>query len=164
MLPRLLESLTARARARGLTDAEWARRAGVRKETVSRLRGRSDCDLSTLQALAREVGATLALQEVPAAHAPQLDRAAEAHLVALAARGPVQADVWRAAGPAPFMAGLAVLMASAHGADRAAWLSLAEQLHPGSTRPRAFQAWLQRSPLKPSRFLPMALQARRNHA
>lgn len=165
MLSHLLDSLTARARARGLTDTEWARRAGVRKETLSRLRGRRDCDLGTLQALAREVGASLALQDMadpaPAGFPVRLDRAAEARLLALAASGPGRLDDWRAAGPPEFMAGLAVLMASKRGPDRARWLALAEQLQHGSSSLRAFQDWLARSPVTPSRFLPMLAHAPR---
>jgi len=33
-LPALVSALTRRARAMGLTDVEWATRAGVRKETL----------------------------------------------------------------------------------------------------------------------------------
>ena len=167
MLDTLLQALTARARIHGLTDAEWARQAGVRKETLSRLRRRHDCDLSTLQALARPLGATLTLGDLPAAATDtdfpaNLDREAEAKLLALAASGPDDVARWRAAGPAPFMAGLAVMVASDNGPDRPRWLALADALHPGATRPQAFQAWLDRSPLKPARFLPM-LQMERRH-
>ena len=119
MLNTLLDTLTARARAQGLTDTEWARRAGVRKETLSRLRRRQDCGLSTLQALAREVGATLALSEAfapPAARFPAtMDRATEARLLRLAASEAADVAEWNAAGPPAFMAGLAVMLASAAG-------------------------------------------------
>src|SRR5690606_20180727 len=116
MLAELLDSLTAKARALGMTDAEWARRAGLRKETLSRLRRRRDCDLSTLQALASQVGATLALGNAPT---PSLDapfpdtisRDQEARLLALAAGGPEDVTAWRSTGPPTFMAGLAVMLA-----------------------------------------------------
>lgn len=168
MLNELLDGLTARARAQGLTDAEWARRAGVRKETLSRLRRRHDCDLSTLQALAREVGATLALGDIlsPRQQDPfpaSLDRMQEARLLRLAANGSPDVAAWREAGSATFMAGLAVLLASERGPDRRRWLDLAEQIQPGASQPVVFQHWLGRSPLSPSRFLPM-LRAERPHA
>ncbi len=167
MLNTLLDTLTARARAQGLTDTEWARRAGVRKETLSRLRRRQDCDLSTLQALAREVGATLALGEAfapPAARFPAtMDRATEARLLRLAASEATDVAEWNAAGPPAFMAGLAVMLASERGPSRRRWLDLAERLEPGSSRPESFGLWLERSPLRPSRFLPM-LDAERRHA
>lgn len=167
MLNELLAGLTARARAQGLTDAEWSRRAGVRKETLSRLRRRRNCDLSTLQALALEVGATLALG-IPSVSAeepfPQtMDRAQEARLLRLAASEPPDIAEWNLAGPPAFMAGLAVMLASERGPGRRRWLDLAERLHPGSSRLEDFQHWLQRSPLRPSRFLPM-LEAERNRA
>lgn len=167
MLNQLLDDLTVRARAQGLTDAEWSRRAGLRKETLSRLRKRNDCDLRTLRALAREVGATLAIGDAlpvsKAAFPVTLGRDDEARLLALAARGPANAHAWASAGSPDFMAGLAVLLAGARGSERPRWLALAEQLQPGATDPDAFQAWLQRSPLRPSRFLPM-LEATRHHA
>lgn len=168
MLNSLLVALTARARAQGMTDAEWARRAGVRKETLSRLRRRRDCDLSTLQALAQEVGATLALGEVHATPVQDpfpatMDRTWEARLLTLATSTTPDPVEWNAAGPPAFMAGLAVMLASERRPDRGRWLALAEHLQPGSSRPEAFQQWLDRSPLKPSRFLPM-LEAERSHA
>jgi len=164
MLNTLLDTLTARARAQGLTDTEWARRAGVRKETLSRLRRRQDCGLSTLQALAREVGATLALSEAFAARFPAtMDRATEARLLRLAASEAADVAEWNAAGPPAFMAGLAVMLASERGPSRRRWLDLAERLEPGSSRPESFGLWLERSPLRPSRFLPM-LDAERRHA
>lgn len=167
MLSQLLDDLTVRARAQGLTDAEWSRRAGLRKETLSRLRRRNDCDLRTLHALAREVGAALAVGDAPpvprTAFPDTLDRDDEAQLLALAARGPANVHAWRHAGSRDFMAGLAVMLASERGPDRPRWLALAEQLYPGATHPDAFQAWLHRSPVRPSRFLPM-LDAMRRHA
>ena len=169
MLTSLLDTLTAKARAQGLTDAEWARRAGLRKETLSRLRRRHDCELGTLLALARQVGATLALGDTPPAPADDdpfptaLNRDEEARLLALAARGPQDVAAWQSAGAPTFMAGLAVMLASERGQDRQRWLGLAERLQPGASEPAAFARWLQRSPLRPSRFLPL-LDAERRHA
>jgi hypothetical protein len=53
------------------------------------------------------------------------------------------------------MAGLAVMLASSPEADRRALLNLAETLHPGATELSVFGTWLRRSPVRPSRFLPM---------
>lgn len=156
-LSALLATLTTKARARGLTDADWARRAGVRQETLSRLRRRNDCDLATLQALATQVDAQLAVMEAttPDGLFPaKLDRADEARLLALAASN-ASPQAWAASGPRFFMAGLAVMLASQRGQDRRKLLELAETLHPGASTPIAFNRWLQGSPLRPSRFLPM---------
>jgi hypothetical protein len=66
------------------------------------------------------------------------------------------------------MAGLAVMLAGAPGHDRSALLELAERLHPGATEPPVFARWLERSPVRPSRFLPAvkahSRQARARHA
>ena len=61
-LARLLDSLTVSARASGLNDSAWAAAAGFSKETLSRLRRRSSCDLSTLVALAKAAGASLSVK------------------------------------------------------------------------------------------------------
>lgn len=161
----MLSALRVQARRRGLSDAAWARAAGLRKETLSRLRGRRTCDLATLAALARAVGAELTVS-APAAATPDghfpagLKRGDEERLLALCASGRVDPDEWRRAGPTFFMAGLAVMLASARGFDRSRYLALAEQLHPGASTPEAFARWLAGSPLRPARFLPM-LEARR---
>lgn len=168
ILPDLLARLTAQARALSLTDAQWAARAGVRGETLSRLRRRSSCDLSTLQSLASAVGVRLALDEgvsgatTPDGHIPaMLDRDAEARLLALAASGNLADEAWTAAGPRFFMAGLAVMLAGEPGLDRRGLLALAERLHPGMTEPAVFTLWLDRSPMRPSRFLPLLEMERR---
>jgi hypothetical protein len=167
LLSELLGELSARARAQAMTDGEWAARAGIRKETLSRLRGRNDCDLATLQALATATGARLGIDSGSATtadgHFPAtLDRGAEARLLALAARPRADFDAWAASGPRFFMAGLAVMLASQRGQDRRHLLDVAERLHPGASEPGVFARWLRRSPLRPSRFLPM-LDAERRH-
>ena len=169
-LGRALEELTRRARGLGLSDTRWADRAGIRKETVSRLRRRESCDFATLQALAQAVGACLAVLEMPApdaspdGHFPaSLDRAYEERLIELCAYPHLSAERWASAGPRFFMAGLAVLLASARRSERRALLALAERLHPGASEVAVFDRWLQRSPLRPSRFLPL-LEARLDHA
>lgn len=168
-LSQILASLTAHARGRSLTDSEWARQAGVRKETLSRLRGRNTCDLATLLVLADVVGLTLGLAQpglpTPNDHVPAtLPRDAEARLLALAASGNLDPGAWSAAGPRFFMAGLAVMLAGEPRRDRRALLELAESLHPGASEPAVFARWLQRSPLRPSRFLPLLAMERQRAA
>src|SRR6266404_2891753 len=65
-LAQTVAALTGRARALGLTDTAWANRAGVWKETLSRLRSRETCDFETLRSLAHAVGARLGVLEMPA--------------------------------------------------------------------------------------------------
>jgi hypothetical protein len=62
------------------------------------------------------------------------------------------------------MAGLAVMLASAGNTDRRGVLDLAERLHPGASEVSVFTRWLDRSPLRPTRFLPLVDAARRTHA
>jgi hypothetical protein len=168
-LPRVLTVLTKRARALGFSDSEWAKRAGVRKETLSRLRGRQSCDFETLRLLAHVVGAGVGVLEgsppdaTPDGHFPaSLDRDYEEQLVELSAAGDLQPERWTGMGPRFFMAGLAVMLASDD--DRRGLLDLAERLHPGATDVSVFNRWLERSPLRPSRFLPLVDMARRTHA
>ena len=158
------------ARAVGLTDTQWAARAGVRKETLSRLRHRSTCDLATLNALAEAVNARLELVTTSGAitssdgHFPAgVDRDYERQLVELCASRSLALDRWISLGPRFFMAGLAVMLASVTGYDRRGLLALAELIHPGISEPAVFSQWLERSPLRPSRFLPQ-LNAERSHA
>ncbi|MGD0504824.1 MAG: hypothetical protein ABSD02_18970 [Steroidobacteraceae bacterium] len=167
-LKELMDSLTVAARNKGLNDASWASAAGFSKETLSRLRRRSSCDLSTLMALAHAAGAklsvTVAAQPATTSdgHFPsELSRDYERQLLVLCASRQLDPGVWAAAGPAFFMAGLAVMLASNADADRRGLLALAEVLHPGATEVPVFAHWLKRSPLRPSRFLPMlAVQTR----
>jgi len=161
-LHRLLDSLTVSARKNGLNDAAWASAAGFSKETLSRLRRRSSCDLSTLVALADATGASLSvtigaeLETTPDGHFPrELSRDYEHRLLTLCASRKLDLGAWAAAGPAFFMAGLAVMLASNADANRRGLLALAESLHPGATEVPVFARWLKRSPLRPSRFLPM---------
>lgn len=170
-LSAFLDSLTRAARTAGLTDAGWAQRAGLRKETLSRLRRRASCDLTTLMALAAVVGARLAVvrddlpDRSPDGHFPvALGRRYEQQLVELCASRDLEPGVWAELGPGFFMAGLAVMVASDSGFDRRGLLSLAEHLHPGSTEPAVFEKWLARSPVRPARFLPMLGMETRNAA
>ena len=165
-----LSALTRQARALGLTDTQWANRAGVRKETLSRLRHRQSCDFETLQSLAQAVGARVGVLEVQTpdatadGHFPAaVDREYEERLVELSVSGDLDPRRWIAAGPRFFMAGLAVMVASVRNSDRRALLALAERLHPGASEVEVFNRWLERSPLRPTRFLSQ-LDARAAHA
>lgn len=162
VLAETLSELTDRARARGLSDTEWANRARLRKETLSRLRRRHTCDLETLTSLAQVVGAHLGVLTLqppctgPVAHFPaDVGREYEEQLVRLCSSKRLNATHWAALGPRFFMAGLAVMVASLGGRDRRGLLALAEEIHPGVSEPAVFARWLERSPVKPSRFLPL---------
>lgn len=164
-LPKLLQEMSAAAAARGLSHRQWAFAAGVRPETVSRLRHRDDCDLSTLEVLARAVGLTIEAAPAPAvrakkfAHMPaHYGREEEEQLLDLCLAREPDLERWRAAGPSFFMGGLAVMLAGVDGYDRARFLDLAEALHPGVTTAEAFAMWLEQSPVRPSRFLPLLEQ------
>jgi len=157
----LLGTLSAVARHAGWSDAEWARRSGLPKETLCRLRSRSTCDFATLDALAQSAGATLGVTGGASRTSASglwpavIDRPLEARLAAaLGARSTCVGD-WRPLGPPFFLAGLAVMLASVSELDRLKYLDLAEALHPGATEPRVFAKWLAETPLPPSRFLPM---------
>lgn len=165
----VLAALTQSARNQGLNDTEWAARAGLRKETLSRLRRRSSCDFTTLEALARVVGSKLTVvgdtgrASSPDGHFPPgVDRDFEERLLRLCAARALEPQRWLSAGPAFFMAGLAVMLASAPHFDRRAMLALSESLHPGASEPAVFARWLERSPVRPSRFLPMLEMELRN--
>ena len=162
----LLDFLTSLARQLNLTDSEWARRAGLRKETLSRLRGRESCDFATLRALGDVVGGRVGLLDKrrPGTTADglfpaSLDRDYEELLLELCASRNVDTDRWASSGPRYFMAGLAVMVAGVDGFDRPRLLALAEQLHPGASEPVTLTRWLKESPVRLSRFMPM-LEAR----
>lgn len=160
-LPDLLAALSSLARQAGWSDAEWARRSGLPKETLCRLRSRSTCDFATLDALARAVGAGLEVKaNASRATADGLwpaivDRPLEARLVAVLGARSTRPDDWRPLGPPFFLAGLAVTLASVAELDRQRYLDLAEALNPGATEPRVFAKWLAETPLRPARLLPM---------
>lgn len=157
----LLEQMSAAAKARFATAAAWAAASGLPKETLSRLKGKASCDLSTIAALAQAAGCrVVAVPGAPAQggeHMPRpYGREHEERLLDLAASGNVDPGVWRALGSAFFMGGLAVLLGSARGFERERYLRLAEALHPGVSTPEVFGLWLRQSPLRAARFLPMA--------
>jgi DNA-binding phage protein len=155
----ILGELSAAARKRGLTDSAWARLAQLPKESLSRLRRRRDCDWATLERLATAIGLRLAVVQPADAdlardgHVPlALTREHEERLYRLIRSGDTTPSTWRAQGPAFFMAGLAVLLASAGNHDRRKLLQLAEVLHPGISEPAVANIWMQRTPIEPSRF------------
>jgi hypothetical protein len=157
----VLSALTQAARKFTLNDSDWAARAGLRKETLSRLRHRSSCDFATLEALAAVVGCQLVVapelrpETSLDGHFPlQANRDYEQRLLELCATRSLDPARWIALGPRFFMAGLAVMLASVTGFDRQGLLALAESLHPGASEPSVFAQWLKRSPVRPSRFLP----------
>lgn len=161
-LTALLDKLTRAARTRGLNDTRWAARAGLRKETLSRMRSRQSCDFKTLIMLADAVEMRLEATSVtladltPDGHFPAaLYREYEERLLRLCASRALEVQRWADTGPGFFMAGLAVMVASGDGFDRPGLLALAERLHPGASKPDVFQYWLDRSPVRPSRFLPL---------
>ena len=174
-LNNLMVTLTRDARREGLTDTAWAARAGLRKESLSRLRRRDTCDFATLHALAEAVGTRVDVHPAPTAglspdgHFPaEVNRDLEERLADLCAQDETGPDRWTELGPPFFMAGLAVMLAGAPGHDRSALLELAERLHPGASEPPVFARWLERSPVRPSRFLPIvkahSQQTRARHA
>lgn len=160
-LSAVLGALSAVARQAGWSDAEWARRSGLPKETLCRLRSRTTCDFATLDALALALDATLAVKARDGRNSADgrwpavVDRSLEARLVDLLGSGSTRVSDWRPLGPPFFLAGLAVMVASLPEFDRSKYLDLAEALHPGATEPRVFAKWLAETPLPPARFLPM---------
>jgi hypothetical protein len=161
----LLAELSEAARRHGLSDSEWAAQSQIRKETLSRIRSRLNADFTTVEALARTVGAHLevrcadALTLTSDGHFPtKLSRDDEERLLQLAATRVIDEQRWRSGGPQFFMAGFAVMLASLRGMNRHQLLELAEHLHPGSSHPDVFSLWLARSPLKASRFAPLLME------
>jgi len=169
-LAQTVAALTNRARGLGFSDTEWATRAGVRKETLSRLRRRQSCDFETLRSLAEAVGADLGVfearpPETADGHFPAtLDRDYEERLVELSLSGDLDLERWARIGPRFFMSGLAVMLASGESTNRRSLLDLAERLHPGASEVSVFSRWLERSPLRPTRFLPLVDMGRRTRA
>jgi antitoxin (DNA-binding transcriptional repressor) of toxin-antitoxin stability system len=95
----------------------------------------------------------------PAPMPKSLSRAEEERLLQLVASGDLRPSRWRRAGDQQLLAGLAVLLGSVDMGDRERLMALAEQLSPGMTTLERANAWLEQSPVKPDRFLPM-LRAR----
>lgn len=82
-------------------------------------------------------------------------RAEEERLLALCASGRLEAGLWRQHGSPFFMAGLATMLASARGLPRERLLGLARELYAGMADAGTFARWLERSPVRAGRFVPM---------
>lgn len=156
----LLEQLRPAATLKFGNDRRWAEACSLPPETLSRLRKRASCDLRTLASLAAAVGYTLGMTQANSGPEAPFDRTREEALLDLCASGGLDAAVWRARGDGFFMGGLAAMLASLRGFDRRRYLALAEELHPGVTQPEVFELWLQKSPLRPARFVPMLKRRR----
>jgi hypothetical protein len=152
---RLLEAMTPGARRRFGSDRRWASAARLPPETLSRLRKRESCDFRTLEALASAAGYEL-LPSLVREGGGSFGREEEERLLDLCASGNTDPAAWQAHGDAFLMGGLAMMLASARGFDRRRYLDLAERLHPGISVPEVFQLWLDRAPVSPGRFLPLA--------
>ena len=87
--------------------------------------------------------------------APRWNRRAEERVVELCAGGDFRPSRWLRAGDAQTLAGVATMLASESGFDRARMLALAERLHPGMSQPAAFGRWLAHAPVHAARLLPM---------
>jgi len=160
----LLQHMQATAKQRFRNLGGWAEAAGIPRETLSRLKTNASCDLRTLEALAHAAGYVITVAPAPATGGinfpDTLSRELEMKLLDLAASGNTDSDTWRQHGPAFFMGGLAVMLAGSRGFDREKYLRLAEELHPGVSTPETFDRWLQQTPVRASRFLPMARKRR----
>ena len=82
----LIEPIAAAARARGLSMRQVALQAGVRPETVSRIRRRANCDYDTLARLAAAAGLEIGMRPAGAAAGAPPD----SHLLQKARRGEAQ--------------------------------------------------------------------------
>jgi hypothetical protein len=151
----LLRQLQPAALRKFGTDRRWAAACGLPPETLSRLRKRESCDLRTLASLAAAVGYALSVTPAQGGLAAPFGRENEEALLDLCASGNLDPPVWRGHGESFFMGGLAAMLASVRGFDRRRYLALAEELHRGVTQPEVFDLWLQKSPLRPARFVPM---------
>jgi hypothetical protein len=83
------------------------------------------------------------------------NREVERRYAVLCASGSTDVARWLHEGPRYFLSGLAMMMASARGANREAYLALAFALCPAMHEEAEFQTWLSMTPAKPSRFLPL---------
>lgn len=86
----------------------------------------------------------------------------EESLLKLCAEAPPELASWHDCGNLHFLAGLALMLASATGFDRQRYLALAKALDPTIMSAESFEQWLAESPVKPSRFLPL-LRAQMRH-
>lgn len=90
---------------------------------------------------------------------PRWSRRDEERVIELCALGDFRPSRWLRAGDPHLLAGVAVMLASQEGFDRARMLALAERLEPGMSAAEAFGRWLAQAPVQAGRFLPL-LRAR----
>lgn len=69
------------------------------------------------------------------------DRDTEKSFVEFCAHFPPDAELWRQFGDLKFLAGVAIMLAGHSGFDRAAYLTLAEALYPGSSSLEQYEKW-----------------------
>jgi len=75
--------------------------------------------------------------------------------------GDLRPSRWMRAGDRRLLAGVAVMLASQREFDRMRLLALAERLFPGMSTADEFGKWLEQSPVKAARLLPMVRQEMR---
>ena len=85
----------------------------------------------------------------------------EERAIELCARGDFRPTRWLRAGDPHVLAGVAAMLASEQGFERARMLALAKRLHPGMNSPGEFGRWLAHSPVEAARFLPLLRQRMR---
>ncbi len=78
----------------------------------------------------------------------------EQRLIKLVMANDFRPSRWRRAGDPHTLAGIATMLASVSGFDRARMLALAECLNPGISAPAHFSAWLKHTPVHAARLLP----------
>jgi len=93
-----------------------------------------------------------------------LSRAEEERLVSLCASGDLRPSRWMRAGDHRLLAGVAVMLASQPEFDRVRLLALAERLSSGMSTGDEFAKWLEQSPVKAARLLPMIRREMRRPA
>ena len=98
-------------------------------------------------------------RERPADELPGLTREQEERLLNLCASGDFRPTRWKRAGEPRMLAGVAAMLASLDVFDRTRLFALAESLHPGMGTFEGYSKWLETSPVRLSRFMPM-LRAR----
>lgn len=166
-LSALIDNLTAAARRAGLNDSQWAAaRPFARKHFPASADSPAAISIPCKRwhrRLERRYKQFLARRQQSATddgHFPlRFDRDTEERLLFLCASGDLDLQHWLEYGSSFFMAGIAVMLASLRDMDRRRYLALAEALYAGSSRAEVFSLWLQRTALRPSRFVP-SLRAR----
>jgi hypothetical protein len=177
-LQQTLARLVIAARRQGLNDHDWAIAAGIRPETLSRLRQRQDCDLATLVKIARAAQCTLTLDAHMQGESmvskdglfpAKLSLREERAIASLACReASYQRSLdkaraaWLAMGPGYFMAGVALLASRALPHGRVRLVELATALHPGITVAKVFAHWRAHTPVPAENLLHAILEQSRS--